>query len=303
MIHVNVIHVNVSNNFFVTKSDVSQGLVDLGIKTGDLLMVHSSLSSIGFVEGGTKTIIDCLLDAVGSVGTLVVPTFTYPSASPASVASADKMWIFDPIRTNSGVGSITNEVIRRSNSSRSIHIWHSISSIGPLSELIVSQVSTSAWDSDSPMAWILNNGGSILLLGVPYQNLTAIHVWEVEFEVDYRRDYYIERRLRESNGILKPLFSRVHSPKQSHPGSDFNRFGERFESENKVNKGSVGNAIARLFTAEDAHSLAKKMYLEDENCFLKQSEAVTELTFGHTINNSKGEQCVVNPDNVFLESR
>lgn len=299
MIHVNVIRVNVSNNFFVTKGDILQGLVDLGIKTGDLLMIHSSLSSIGFVEGGSKAVVDCLLDAVGSEGTLVVPTFTYPSVVPDS---ANQMWIFDPTITNSGVGSITNEVIRRSNSRRSIHIWHSIAAIGPLTELVVSQGSASAWDFDSPMGWILNNGGSILLLGVPYQNLTAIHVWEVEFEVNYRRDYYIERRLRESNGMLKPLLSRVHSPKQSHPGSDFNRFGERFEAEDKVNKGSVGNAIARLFSGEDAHSLAKKMYQEDKYCFLKQSEIITRLTFGHPVWNGQGEQCVVNPDNIFSKN-
>ena len=27
------------------------------------------------------------------------------------------------------------------------------------------------------MAWVFDNGGAILMLGVPYQNLTAIHVW------------------------------------------------------------------------------------------------------------------------------
>ena len=300
MIHASVIHVNVSNNFFVTKDDITLGLVNLGLKTGDLLMVHSSLSSIGFVEGGAKTIVDCLLDVLGNEGTLVVPTFTYPSAVTDSV---DEMWVFDPSSTNSGVGSITNEVIRRSSSRRSIHLWHSVSAIGPLSELIVSAGRSSAWDFDSPMSWILSNGGSILLLGVPYQNLTAIHVWEVEFQVDYRRDYYIERRLRKPDGKIEPLLSRVHSPKESYPGQDFNRFGERLEGDNKVNKGSVGNAIARLFSAEDAYSLAKKMYQEDKKCFLKKSQSATKLTFGHTTYNGKGEQCVLNPDNIFYENR
>jgi len=300
VLHASVIHVNVSNNFFVTKDDITQGLVNLGLKTGDLLMVHSSLSSIGFVEGGAKTIVDCLLDVLGNEGTLVVPTFTYPSAVTDSV---DEMWVFDPSSTNSGVGSITNEVIRRSSSRRSIHLWHSVSSIGPLSELIVSVGRSSAWDFDSPMSWILSNGGSILLLGVPYQNLTAIHVWEVEFQVDYRRDYYIERRLRKPDGKIEPLLSRVHSPKESYPGQDFNRFGERLEGDNKVNKGSVGNAIARLFSAEDAYSLAKTMYQEDKKCFLKKSQSATKLTFGHTIHNGKGEQCVLNPDNIFYEDR
>ena len=300
MIHASVIHVNVSNNFFVTKDDITQGLVYLRLKSGVLLMVHCSLSSIAFVEGGAKTIVDCLLDVLGNEGTLVVPTFTYPSAF---TDSADAMWVFDPSSTNSGVGSITNEVIRRSSSRRSIHLWHSVSSIGPLSELIVSAGRSSAWDFDSPMSWILSNGGSILLLGVPYQNLTAIHVWEVEFQVDFRRDYYIERLLRKPDGKIEPLLSRVHSPKESYPGQDFNRFGERLEGDNKVNKGSVGNAIARLFSAEDAYSLAKKMYQEDKKCFLKKSQSATKLTFGHTTYNGKGEQCVLNPDNIFYENR
>tara|TARA_A100001037_G_scaffold223188_1_gene201034 strand:+ start:6574 stop:7419 length:846 start_codon:yes stop_codon:yes gene_type:complete len=277
-------------NFLVTKNDVYQGLVDLGIKTGDLLMVHSSLSAIGLVEGGSKTVVDCLLDVIGQQGTLVVPTFTYPSAFPDS---ANEKWVFDPESANSGVGSITNEVIKRSDSKRSIHLWHSISAIGALAQQIVSQGGNSAWDFKSPMGWLLNNGASVLLLGVPYQNLTAIHVWEIEFEVNYRLDYYIERRVRESNGNLKPLFSRVYSPKKNHPGSDFNRLGEKLEFLKKVNKGSIGNAIARFFSAEDAYCLAHEMYKVDKSCFLKKDNLVTQLTFGKTINNGKGEQCVV----------
>ena len=280
----------------VTRNDITSGLTELGIRKGSLLMVHSSLSAIGVVEDGAETIVDCLLEAIGPNGTLVVPTFTYPADYPDS---RDPNWIFDPVKTHSGMGAITNATRNRIDAKRSIHLWHSVAAIGPLAKQVTTAGKSSAWDTESPMAWIFRNDGWILLLGVPYQNLTAIHVWEVEFGVDYREAFDVERRLRKPNGNLVPLFSRVHDRKDTHPGSDFNRFGERMEADGNVHIGNVGNAIARLFLANDAHELAKLMYAEDNNAFLMQTKSITPLTYGHTTQNSKGTQCVMNPDQTF----
>lgn len=48
-------------------------LNELGILPGDIVLVHSSLSALGFVEGGAQTVIDTLLSAVGPQGTLLMP--------------------------------------------------------------------------------------------------------------------------------------------------------------------------------------------------------------------------------------
>lgn len=279
---------------------LSSDLSELGIKNGSTLMVHSSLSSIGLVQGGADTVVDSLLTSVGENGTLVVPTFTYPADYPDS---RDPDWIFDPVNTHSGMGAITNAAMKKPGALRSIHLWHSVAAIGPLANTIVNSGTSSAWDQESPMASIFKNGGWILMLGVPYQNLTAIHVWEVEFKVAYREDYDVHRRLRQQDGSLVPLVSRVHDRKDDHPGSDFNRFGERLESQGKVKHGSVGNAVGRLFKAEDAYNLAKTMYGEDQQCFLKQSDPVTKLTYGKTIHNGKGTQCVINPDKIYQSNQ
>lgn len=284
----------------VTKNDIVEGLSDLGIPHGSLIMVHSSLSSIGNVTGGSETVVDGLLDVIGPEGTLVVPTFTYPADY---VGSNDPKWIFDPYETDSGMGAITNAARKRPGALRSIHLWHSVSALGPLAREITTAGGTSAWDAQSPMSWILRNGGWLLLLGVPYQNLTAIHIWEVEFDVDYRKEYDVERRMRQPDGTVVKLISRVHDRVETHPGSDFNRFGERMESAGKVQIGHVGNAVARLFSAKDAYTIAKTMYGKDKRSFLQQSEPVTSLTYGHTINNSKGTQCVVDPAITFTASK
>lgn len=280
----------------VTRNEIVSGLTSLGVRKGSLLMIHSSLSAIGVVKGGAETVVDCLLDVIGSNGTLVVPTFTYPADYPDS---RDPQWIFDPVKTHSGMGAVTNAARNRPDARRSIHLWHSVAAIGPLAEQITTMGKSSAWDSESPMAWVFRNGGWILLLGVSYQNLTAIHIWEIEFGVDYREHFDVKRRLRQPNGDIVPLISRVHDRKDDHPGSDFIRFGERMEADGKVNVGNVGNAVTRLFRADEAYGLARTMYLADNRVFLKQGESITPLTYGQTTQNINGTQCVINPDQTF----
>ena len=48
------------------------------IQAGEILIVHSSLRSIGQVEGGPAAVIVALLEAIGPSGTLLMPTFSNP---------------------------------------------------------------------------------------------------------------------------------------------------------------------------------------------------------------------------------
>ena len=57
--------------------DLIKDLKNFCIKEGEILLVHSSLKSMGFVLGGGKTIIQALLEVIGPEGTLVIPTFPY----------------------------------------------------------------------------------------------------------------------------------------------------------------------------------------------------------------------------------
>jgi len=42
----------------VSKDDIEAGLRKLGLKEGDMVGVHSSLSSFGYVEGGPDTVVE-----------------------------------------------------------------------------------------------------------------------------------------------------------------------------------------------------------------------------------------------------
>ncbi len=266
----------------------------LGVPRGGLLMVHSSLRSMGHVFGGALTVVDALLETLGRAGTLVVPTFTYPIAR-------ERGFVFDPLRTPSLMGAISEAGRRHPQALRSIHLQHSVAAIGPLAETIVNAGGESAWDADSPMRQIRDRDGQYLLLGVPYQNLTAVHLCEVELEVPYRKPVRTETRMRRADGSFVPLVSAGCPPLPGHPGSDFNRLGQRMEDAGLVRIGEVGNAIARLLGGWDLTRKARELFEEDVNGFLVQEGVVTRLTFGHIIETVRGEHCVADPSRMYGE--
>lgn len=59
----------------IGKGDILAAFRDLGVRKGDTLMVHSSLSACGHVVGGAKTVIEAIAEAVGEDGNFFFPSF------------------------------------------------------------------------------------------------------------------------------------------------------------------------------------------------------------------------------------
>ena len=64
-----------NSNSGITKQRLIDDFKKIGLKNGDSVLVHSSMSKIGYVEGGVKTILDALFDTIGETGTLLFPAF------------------------------------------------------------------------------------------------------------------------------------------------------------------------------------------------------------------------------------
>ena len=99
----------------VDKQQIEAGLAEVGLAAGDVVLVHSSLSALGYVEGGPDTVVDALLASVGPTGTVVVPTFNWGEFHQADVA------VLDLVNTSvkSEVGIIPETFRKRSEAVRS----------------------------------------------------------------------------------------------------------------------------------------------------------------------------------------
>lgn len=57
----------------INKQDIINGLFNLGLKSGDEIEVHSSLSNLGYVDGDAETVISALKEVVGENGSIFMP--------------------------------------------------------------------------------------------------------------------------------------------------------------------------------------------------------------------------------------
>lgn len=85
----------------ITINDIEKGLIELGLRKGMYLEVHSSLSSFGLVDGGAATIIAALQKIVTSDGAIIMPSF--PVTKPLPLTEEDlargltlKLRVLDP---------------------------------------------------------------------------------------------------------------------------------------------------------------------------------------------------------------
>ena len=68
----------------VLKKDIIAAFSELGVERGQSIEVHTSLSSLGFVCGGSQVVIEALIESVGEEGTIMMPTQTWKNLDPAA---------------------------------------------------------------------------------------------------------------------------------------------------------------------------------------------------------------------------
>lgn len=249
----------------MTREDVAFELRKLGVREGEVVLVHTSLSSFGHVEGGADAVIDALLDAVGPQGTVMVPTHTWSSVNA-------KCPLFDVRRSPSVVGRVTELFRHRPDALRSLHPTHSCGAIGPEAEAMLRDHETqiTPCGRKSPYQRLMDGGGKILFLGVTLVVNTSYHALEEmanvpylfrDFQMLYTVDYEGNRRAVPSR--------RHHGGPRDYPGTE-----PILERAGALVKGCIGDADVRVVDA--AGMEAAIMPLLAENPFLLYRQDVQE---------------------------
>ncbi|MDD4818530.1 MAG: AAC(3) family N-acetyltransferase, partial [Victivallaceae bacterium] len=152
----------------------------IGISEGDNVFVHSSLRSIGPVDGGAEAVLTALRDAVGAAGTLMFPAFTF-----GLLHETAPVWSYE--ESPSCVGYLSELFRVRHAEGRSIHVSHSCSAAGPRSaEFLTHPLNVTPCGAETPLAKLLKCG-KVLQIGCSLNTLTAVHVFEEAAKVPYVR--------------------------------------------------------------------------------------------------------------------
>lgn len=245
----------------ISKQHLISDLQKAGVCKGDNIIVHSSLSKIGYVEGGASAVVDALLSVVGENGTLLMPSFAHDTFSKFYL---DKNPIFDVLNSPSLAGSITENFRRRKGVVRSLHPTDSVAAMGPLADYFVSEHfgRLTPYDNYSPYFKLTLKNGKILNIGVPLNtSCTNLHTLEdaVAFKFPIYHPKTHHARVKNERGEELLMETKVHDPEYSKKRRP-DELIPLFEKEGVLKKVMIGEASSTLIDAKGLLDVMIKHY-------------------------------------------
>jgi aminoglycoside 3-N-acetyltransferase len=220
-----------------------------------VLLVHSSLRSLGWVVGGEVAVVLALEDALGPEGTLVMPTHSSDLTDPSTWRNPpvpeswwktirDEMPAFDRRMTPTlGMGCIPDAFRHQEGTVRSEHPCVSFAARGPLAEEITRNHSLAmGLGDDSPLGRIFEHSASVLLLGVGHNRNTSLHLAEA------RANWPSREMIHQGSPMIRDgRRTWVEYEDLDWDSTDFERIGGCFEADTAlVRIGYVAQAASRL---------------------------------------------------------
>ncbi|MBS1334084.1 MAG: AAC(3) family N-acetyltransferase, partial [Clostridiales bacterium] len=150
---------------------LAEGFEALGIRSGDTLLVHSSLKSL---DGASPAdVIEALLALLGPEGTLMFPTLSY-------LHSNRNNPVFDVRRTPSNVGAIPEYFRTEYPALRSLCPTHSCAAVGLRAEYLTGahHLDDTPCGPSSPFRRLRDAGGKVLFIGCGTRPNTSMHAVE-----------------------------------------------------------------------------------------------------------------------------
>lgn len=250
----------------ITKEEIITELKNVGLEKNDVVIVHSSLKSMGYVCGGAQAVIEALITTVGCEGSIMMPTQSWKNLDPEEGVhwDADEAewqiirdhWpAYDKYITPTNTMGAVAEMFRTwPGSVRSDHPARSVCAWGKYAEYLTKDHTLSNIFGDgSPISRLYDLDAKVLLLGVGYDKNTSIHL------ADERADYPGKHHCIEHSAVLEngvrvwKEYSTLYVD-----GEDFVEIGADFEKEGRVNQGKIGNAVIKLMRQRDIVDYAVK---------------------------------------------
>lgn len=249
--------------------DVKRLLKNIGIQNGDVLEVHASLKSIGYILGGANALLDAILEVLGFEGTLVMSAHSIDNSEPAYFQNPPvDISLFKSIRENtpsfkgkfddlSGMGQLAIALQKRPSVYFSSHPQVSMMAHGKHAKWITqSHPLNDMFGLKSPLAKMVELKAKVLLIGVEYNSCTGMHLGEY---LSQKRPIVIQG----SRMVVGSKEDWVKFLSYDFDSDDFNQVGRIMELDNKVSLNLLGNSMVKSFDLEYAVRSTQKYFEEN----------------------------------------
>ena len=187
----------------LNETKIREALESCGPFKSDLLLVHSSLSACGSIEGGPATVISALRGWIADRAALALPTHTWSYPDASGVAP-----VYDFRSTPSVVGTITNHYWRQPGVVRSQHPSHSLAVSGPGAEDLCRdhELRKTPCGAGTPYLRIAEGNSSVLMFGATMDSYTLYHTAEDAADVPYLYcPEQVTLRTRGADGVVREV--------------------------------------------------------------------------------------------------
>ena len=248
-----------------TKNEISNHLLNLGVKSNDTVMLHGNAGIVGQYNFQNKN--DAFDEFIGQLicylfeGTIIVPTFTY---------SATKNEIFDKDKTESSIGLFSEKFRLIKGAVRSQHPIFSISAIGKNSKYFTETRIDDCFGEDTVFDKIYKKNVKILTLGCSLDRVTFVHYVEQKLNVSYRYNKKYKARIC-NKGVFKNLDINYFVRKLDiNSKIDLKSFEKNAIAEKKLIIKPFGRFLARSILAKDLFEIASKLLLKNEYALIEE---------------------------------
>ncbi|MBE6359172.1 MAG: hypothetical protein E7057_08005 [Lentisphaerae bacterium] len=218
----------------MTKQEIIAGLQEMGLTRGDKVLLHSSLISLGHVDGGPEAVIDAFLEVLGKEGTLLVPVF-------------------------GALGILTETLKKRPDAVISPCPVGTLAAVGADAQAICKDhwKASTAHGADTPFTRLAEMGGYVCLLGCDQDRNTSLHGVEALLELPYLKETTATFTTPEGEEITK---SWKYYP---GPHRDFIGLDRCYREAGVIKISRIGNAQVRLIKSKDLFDIGLAIGEED----------------------------------------
>ncbi len=279
------------------KQQLKDQLESMGLKGDETILIHSSMKSIGEVDGGADAVLDAWMEYFKD-GLLLLPTHTWKTVN------ADNP-VYNPQTTPSCVGLLTNMFMKRDGVIRSLHPTHSMAGYGKSAAeyLAGEEYNNTPCTPGGCYDRLKDAGGKVLLVGVGHERNTYIHSVEEVLNVpnrlsDMPMELVIEllkedkdnknkklphynradgwKKCIDSNGgydnnnkLCRKVYVRKHyNAQQPHISEDFVKLNQIFLDSGVVKKVKFGDADSLLCDAKGMFNVVRQVIAPDPECIV-----------------------------------